>query len=74
MGSPTNEDKWRWTLITTIIFLIVVNPYTYIVVNTILSNVGLKISDSTGCPTMIGLAVHTIVFTLLVRLVMEFDV
>lgn len=74
MGSATNEDKWRWTLLTVVIFLIVINPYTYIAVNTVLSNIGLKIADSSGCPTVTGLVVHTIVFMLLLRLVMEFDI
>lgn len=74
MGSATNEDKWRWTLLTVVIFLIVINPYTYIAVNTILSNIGLKIADSSGCPTVTGLVVHTIVFMLLLRLIMEFDI
>ena len=74
MGSATNEDKWRWTLLTVIIFLLVINPYTYIAVNTVLSKAGLKISDPSGCPTTLGLIVHTIVFMLLLRLVMEFDI
>lgn len=74
MGSATNEDKWRWTLLTVVIFLIVINPYTYIAVNTVLSNIGLKIADSSGCPTVTGLVVHTIVFMLLLRLIMEFDI
>ena len=74
MGSATNEDKWRWTLLTVIIFLLVINPYTYIAVNAVLSNVGLNIADKSGCPTLTGLAVHTIVFMLLLRLVMEFDI
>ncbi len=70
----TNEDKWRWTLMTVVIFIIVTNPMTYMLVNSIFKFAGLKISSATGCPTVLGLVVHTIVFTLLLRGIMEFDI
>lgn len=70
----TSEDKWRYTLYTVVVFIIVVNPYTYILVDSILKNVGLNIADSGGCPTGVGLAVHTVVFTLLLRGLMELNI
>jgi hypothetical protein len=62
----TNDKKWLYTLYTTLIFILVSNPMTYKLVNSILGNV----SDKNGCPTAFGLFVHTVVFTLILRLIM----
>lgn len=71
LREPTNIEKWKYTLITTAIFIIVSNPLTYVFVNGTLGKLlGKKISNSSGCPTMFGLIVHTIVFTLLLRFIM----
>ena len=68
---PTNMEKWYYTLITTVIFLFVTNPLTYVFVNGTLGRfIGKKISSASGCPTMFGLILHAIVFTLVVRVVM----
>ena len=69
----TSIKKWKYTLITTIIFLIIANPYTYILVNSLLGKF-VKIASSTGCPTTAGLLIHAVVFTLLLRGVMELKV
>lgn len=65
---PTNADKWRYTLITTVIFLIVVNPVTYTFVQSILGRF-VRISKG-GCPTYTGILIHAVVFTLALRYVM----
>ena len=62
----TNYEKWLYTLYTTIIFILVSNPFTYKLVNSILGN----ICDKKGCPTPFGFIVHTIVFTLILRVIM----
>lgn len=68
---PTNLEKWRYTLITTFIFLVISNPVTYVFVNaTVGSLLGRKISNSTGCPTIFGMIVHAIVFTIILRAIM----
>ena len=68
---PNNADKWRYTLMTTVLFLIIVNPYTYKLVQGLLGGL-CKIADpKTGCPTMCGILVHTVVFTLILRYLME---
>lgn len=69
----TNMDKWRYTLYTTVLFLLIVNPLTYKFVNKLLGKV-VKIADNTGCPTPIGMLVHAFVFTLLLRGLMEFKI
>lgn len=73
--TPTNADKWRYTLLTTLIFLIVVNPMTYQLTQKLFGNVIGNIANaSTGCPTTVGIAVHAVAFTLLLRYIMDVDI
>lgn len=72
-SKPTNMDKWRYTIYTTILFLIIVNPYTYKLVHSVLKSI-VKIADSNGCPTYSGMLVHAVVFTLLLRWLMDWDI
>jgi hypothetical protein len=72
-----NMKKWKYTLITTVIFLIIANPYTYILVNYLFKcclGKRVVIASATGCPTMIGLILHAVVFTLLLRWVMDWKI
>ena len=71
---PTNVEKWKYTILTTILFLIVVNPLTYKVVNGLLKNVIGKVANRDGCPTELGIIIHSVVFTLLLRLLMEMNI
>lgn len=59
--------KWQITIFSALIFLIVVNPYTYRLTQRLLGGFIGKIAESNGCPTTFGLFVHTIVYILLVR-------
>jgi hypothetical protein len=65
-----NLQKWYYTLLTTLVFVAVSNPYTYLLVNSLLGGILGSISDKKGCPTTTGFIVHTIVFTLILRLLM----
>ena len=48
---------------------------TYKIVQKLLGNILGKIADiKTGCPTMLGIFVHTVVFTLLLRYIMDLDI
>lgn len=68
----SNLNKWKYTLLTTAIFFIVVNPMVYQLTNSVLKGFIGKLSTPNGwCPTQVGLVVHGIVFTLLLRLSME---
>ena len=71
---PNISDKWRYTLYTTVIFLLVVNPFTYQLTNKLFSKVFGKIASSNGCPTMGGILLHAVVFTLVLRYMMDFDI
>ncbi len=59
--------KWKISLFSAIIFILVVNPYTYMLTQKLLGGFLPKISESNGCPTMFGLFIHTIVYILLIR-------
>jgi len=62
----TNNKKWIYTLYTTIIFILVANPYTYKLTNYLIG----KTSNNKGCPTTFGFVLHVIVFTILLRAIM----
>lgn len=66
-------DKWRYSIYSAVVFLIISSPYTYTLVNKLLGKF-VKISAPNGCPTSMGIFVHTIVFALIVRGMMEFDI
>jgi len=65
----SSNDKWKYTLYTTFVFLLVANPYTYKFVQILLGKF-IKISDKSGCPTILGFLVHAVVFTLILRYIM----
>ena len=72
---PSSEQKWKISFFSVLIFLLVVNPYTYKLVQKVLGPIIGKIADpSTGCPTTLGLFVHTVVYLLIVRGSMEFRI
>lgn len=66
----SSSEKWNITLFSAFIFILVVNPYTYKLTQSLFGNILGQITIN-GCPTMIGLALHTIVYILLVRYSME---
>ena len=73
-GKPSTNDKWRYTLLTTIVFLIVVNPITYKLTNKLFSRfLGSVASPSGGCPSTIGILLHAAVFTVILRYMMYLD-
>jgi len=61
------DTKWKITFFSALIFLLVVHPMTYKLTQNLFGGVLGRISDPSGCPTMIGLALHTLVYILLVR-------
>ena len=63
--------KWKISIFSAFIFILVINPYTYIFTQKMLGGLLGKIAETNGCPTMRGLILHTIVYVLLVRGSME---
>lgn len=68
-----NIDKWRYSIYTAIVFLLIANPLTYRLVNKILQTFVIT-ADKYGSPTMSGLLIHASVFTLIIRIMMEMDI
>jgi hypothetical protein len=71
MAAPTYSDKWRFTLYTTFVLLVLFNPWAYKLVNSLLSGLVGPIASSNGCPTVVGFGVHVLVFTLIIRYMMD---
>ena len=65
--SDSSYKKWQISIFSALIFIVVIHPYTYIVTQKLFGGLFGKIADIHGCPTSIGLIVHTIVYILLVR-------
>lgn len=69
-----SSDKWRYTLYTTLVLLLLFNPWTYKLVNSLLSRFIGTIASTNGCPTLLGFGVHALVFTLIVRYMMDLHI
>jgi len=67
---PSSTKKWSISIYSAFLFLLVVNPFTYKVTQSIFGGVLGKIADANGNPTMVGILLHAIVFLLIVRLSM----
>ena len=65
--TDSSYKKWQISIFSAFIFILVINPYTYILTQKILGGLIGKIADSSGCATFLGLIIHTIVYVLLVR-------
>ena len=68
----SSSEKWRITLFSAFLFLLVVNPYTYKLTHSLFSKVLGPIAIN-GCPTIVGLILHTVVYILLVRYSMDLN-
>jgi hypothetical protein len=68
---PSFTGQVSATLQSMLLFLIVSSPFTYRCTNSLLSGVMGRLADSSGCPTTLGLAVHTVVFGLCVYGLMQ---
>jgi hypothetical protein len=63
---PSTEIKIIATIQSIIAFLIVSLPFTYKLTNGLLGNIVGKLADQSGCPTTLGLVIHSIVFGLII--------
>jgi hypothetical protein len=66
-----SSDKWRFTLYTVVMVVVLFNHYAFNLVNSLLGGLVGPISDKNGCPTTLGFAVHVVVFTLVLRYSMD---
>jgi hypothetical protein len=67
-----SNKKWLISIYAVVVFVLVSNKYTYDLTNNLrLLNQQLATVDEFGNPTVFGFALHTLVFFLLVRAMME---
>ena len=69
----SSYKKWKISIFSALIFILVIHPYTYIFTQKMLGGLIGKIADSSGCSTRLGLLIHTILYILLVRVSMDLD-
>lgn len=69
--SLRSSDKWRFTFYTVLVAVLIFNPWTYKLVNSLLSGFLGSIANAAGCPTTVGFVVHIVVFTLIIRYLMD---
>jgi hypothetical protein len=65
--ADSSYTKWQISIFSAFIFIFVIHPYTYKFTQQLLGRFLGKLADVNGCPTTLGLFVHTIVYILLVR-------
>ncbi len=72
-SSGTKADKWKASVMAGVLFAVIASPFLYKLVAGLLKPIfgDREIVDMNGCPTMIGLALHAVVFTLIVRFLMR---
>jgi hypothetical protein len=69
-SNPNNAAKWRYSAYSAILFFLIAMPATYFVTNKIFR----VVTNSYGAPTYLGVLLHALVFLLVVRLLMQFDI
>jgi hypothetical protein len=69
----SSSQKWKVSLISGILFLIISAPLLYKTVDGLIRkiNPNLSVCNEQGCPTPLGLAIHSVVFILVIRLLMK---
>ena len=67
------DVKWQISFFSAFIFLLVVHPMTYKLTQKLFGGLLGRVSDASGCPTAVGLALHTLVYILLVRASMDIN-
>jgi hypothetical protein len=65
--TDSSYKKWQISIFSALIFIVVIHPYTYMLTQKLLGSLIGKIANNYGCPTTLGLIIHTIVYILLVR-------
>ncbi len=64
--------KAKYSFYSALVFFLVANPETYKVIQKVLGGVLGEIASSSGCPTSLGLFLHTIVFFIVIFALMMF--
>lgn len=68
----TNLDKWGTALAMGLLYLAMSSPYAYQATNYIASKFGYRTANDFGCPILMGIAIHALVFMLIVKLMLNY--
>lgn len=63
---PSSSVKINATIQSVIAFIVVSLPFTYKITDSLLGGIVGRLADSSGCPTGLGLIIHSIVFGLII--------
>jgi hypothetical protein len=74
MAESNSSDKWKYTLYTTFVLLLLFNPMAFKAVNLILGGIIGPISSNDGYPTTEGFLVHVLIFTFVIRYMMDIKI
>lgn len=66
-------DKWKYSIISGLIFFIIANPLTYKFMNLFLKKI-IKVTNKNGSPSFYGLLLHTIVYVIIIRGTMDLNI
>lgn len=66
-----DSQKWRISVLSGLVFLLISSPLLYRLTGSLGECLGLSISSVSGCPTTLGLLLHTVVFVLVTKLLMN---
>jgi hypothetical protein len=71
--SCTSSDKWMSAVVAGILFIALSSPMAYNLTSSLSESLGVGIQSARrGCPNMVGLGVHAVVYALVVRLLLAF--
>ena len=68
--APSTATKVSATIQSVLVFLILSLPATYTVTNRLLGGVLGELATESGCPTMLGVIVHSLVFGVIIWILM----
>jgi len=72
---PSYMDKWRFTLYTVIFALLIFNPFTYQLTQKLIESLtGILLINKHRCINKILFGIHLVIFTLITRYSMDFDI
>ena len=68
----TNSQKWIFSFVASLVFFVVASPVLYGFTNTLTTGIGLCRTYNPGGANIFGLLIHTVVYMLLIRLLLQF--
>lgn len=68
-STVTGGQKWWAAVLIGFIFALISSPAFYNITSNLVSPIGIKLTDGPG-PTLTGLILHTIIFTIVIRIIL----